>query len=148
MYALRDSVPSLMAPTEAQYSALDSFAELARARADLVSLSFLYPSASLISRISAADYVLLRQYRHFVASGQGGPLVVPHRQRAVGVTAAGVCRGRHLEIAAEVLVACRGTDERTLVRGFRAAPGIDQGVRAGSAGAAGAPNWARDLTSN
>lgn len=61
----------LTVPTPAQVDALDRFAALAKARADLVRLHAFWPTPSLYTRLVAADHVLVRQYEHLLMSGQG-----------------------------------------------------------------------------
>lgn len=61
----------LVVPTPAQLDALDRFAALARARADLVRLYAFWPTSSLYTRLIAADHVLVRQYEQLLMTGQG-----------------------------------------------------------------------------
>lgn len=61
----------LVVPTAQQMDELDRFGSLAKARADLVRLYALVPSPSLVSRLTATDYVLVRQYEDLVINGQG-----------------------------------------------------------------------------
>lgn len=61
----------LFVPSEEQMQALNAFGALAAARADLTRLYMLLPTPSLASRLTAADYVLVRQYEDLVMNGQG-----------------------------------------------------------------------------
>jgi hypothetical protein len=64
-------LPLIVVPTTEQVDALEAFAALAKARADLVQLHALVPTPSLASRLSAADHVLVRQYESLLKQGQG-----------------------------------------------------------------------------
>ena len=77
-------------PTAAEFSALDAFAELAKARAELVRLYGLLPTASLETRLAATDCVLVHQYESLLARGHGleaAAILTLHRARHVRMAA-------------------------------------------------------------
>ena len=76
----------VIVPSHHQFAVLQQFADLARARRDLVRLYGLLPTPSLDARLRAVDHVLVKQYECLIYDGlglEGAAILALHRANHV-----------------------------------------------------------------